>query len=226
MKTGDMRFSNAGSDFRVPYRSNTWAIGCLLLFVVLWIYTLLGTNDLNNWLLENTLVFLALGYFYSIRNRHVFSDLSIGLITLFMCLHVYGSMFTYAENPFGFYLQELFQTERNHYDRIVHFSFGFFLAYPLREMFLSWFHFPRWVAWVMPIELTLSVSGLYELIEWAVADVFFPEQGIAYLGTQGDVWDAQKDMFLAVLGAIIATSIISFIKHEAKYWGWDQAREL
>lgn len=64
----------------------------------------------------------------------------------------------------------------------------------------------------MPIEITLSISAFYELIEWAVADVFFKAQGDAYLGTQGDIWDAQKDIFLAFIGAIIATTIVSTIK--------------
>ena len=75
-----------------------------------------------------------------------------------------------------------------------------------------WKKFPTWVSWYLPIEITLSISGLYELIEWAVADVFFKEQGAAYLGTQGDIWDAQKDMFLATLGAVLATTIVSSIK--------------
>jgi putative membrane protein len=82
----------------------------------------------------------------------------------------------------------------------------------MREMFLKWFNYPKWVAWALPIEITLSISGLYELIEWAVADIFFREQGAAYLGTQGDIWDAQKDIFLAFSGAIIATSIVSLAK--------------
>lgn len=82
----------------------------------------------------------------------------------------------------------------------------------MREIFLKWFRYPRWVAWILPIEITLSVSGFYELIEWAVADLFFKAQGAAYLGTQGDVWDAQKDIFLAFSGAIIATTIVSGVK--------------
>lgn len=107
---------------------------------------------------------------------------------------------------------DVFDTSRNHYDRIVHFGFGFLLAYPMREMFLKWLHFPNWVAWVLPIEITLSISAFYELIEWAVADLFFSDLGDAYLGTQGDIWDAQKDVFLAFLGAIVATSLVSVIK--------------
>ncbi len=82
----------------------------------------------------------------------------------------------------------------------------------MREMFLKWLKFPSWVAWTLPIEVTLSISGFYELIEWAVADVFFKAQGDAYLGTQGDIWDAQKDIFLAFSGAILATTIVSIVK--------------
>ena len=107
---------------------------------------------------------------------------------------------------------EIFNFKRNHYDRIVHFSFGFLLAYPMREMFLNWLRFPVWVAWVLPLEITLSISAFYELIEWAVADVFFQAQGDAYLGTQGDVWDAQKDMALAFSGAVLSMLLFSTLK--------------
>ena len=82
----------------------------------------------------------------------------------------------------------------------------------MREMFLKWLKYPRWVAWLLPIEITLSISAFYELIEWAVADLFFKAQGDAYLGTQGDIWDAQKDIFVAFCGAIIATTIVSLVK--------------
>jgi putative membrane protein len=138
-----------------------------------------------------------------------------------MCLHVYGSKYTYAENPFGYWLMETFDTSRNHYDRIVHFSFGFLLAYPMRELFLRWLKYPSTASWVLPIEITMSISAFYELIEWAVADIFFKAQGDAYLGTQGDIWDAQKDIFLAFLGAIVATSIVSTIKRTFKIYEHD-----
>ena len=94
----------------------------------------------------------------------------------------------------------------------MHFSFGFLLAYPMRELFLIGLKWPPWVAWLLPIELTLSFSALYELLEWGVADIFFTEQGPTFLGTQGDVWDAQKDIFAAFLGAVIATTIVSYLK--------------
>lgn len=98
----------------------------------------------------------------------------------------------------------------------------------MRELFLKWLKFPRWVAWVLPIEITLSIGGLYELVEWAVADVFFPEQGMAYLETQGDIWDAQKDIFLVVLVLILATTIVSLIKRLGRIYSAEElaARQL
>lgn len=207
-----MSFSAAISSFRTPLRSNYWLIAFILVFLATWINSLIGTSDMSNWLLENTLVFLFIGFLVFSYKRFQFSDLSYLLICVYLCLHVYGSKYTYAENPLGFWLQDQFNWSRNHYDRIVHFGFGFLLAYPMRELFLKWLRFPRWVAWMLPIEITMSISALYELIEWGVADILFPEQGAAYLGTQGDIWDAQKDVFLAFSGAIIATTIVSTIK--------------
>lgn len=185
-----------------------------LLFILLgvWVDSFIGTSDVSNWLLENSLVIAFLIAFFITYRKYQFSDLSLLLITIYLCLHIYGSKHSYAENPLGFWLQDVFNWERNHYDRIVHFAFGFLLAYPMREFFLKWLRFPSWVAWILPVELTLSIGSLYELIEWGVADIFFPEQGMAYLGTQGDVWDAQKDIALAVLGALVATTILSTVK--------------
>lgn len=213
-----MKFSNAISDFRVPFKKNLFMKATLTIFLVFWGSTLLTTPDLANWALENALVFIFLGYLIWSIKRHQFSDLSYLLIFVYLCLHVYGAKYTYAENPFGYWLQDVFNAERNHYDRIVHFSFGFLLAYPMRELFIIQFKFPKWVGWALPIEITLSVSGLYELVEWGVADVFFPEQGGAYLGTQGDIWDAQKDMALATFGAGLATTIVSVLKKMLKIY--------
>jgi putative membrane protein len=207
-----MPFTIAISKSRVPFIKNTWVILFTSIFFITWINSLVGTTDLANWLLENALTFVFIVFLLVTSKKYQFSDLSYLLICIYLCLHVYGSQYTYAENPFGYWLQEKFNTSRNHYDRIVHFSFGFLLAYPMREMFLKWLKYPRWVAWSLPIEITLSVSSFYELIEWAVADLFFKAQGNAYLGTQGDVWDAQKDIFLAVSGAILATTIVSLVK--------------
>jgi len=207
-----MSFTIAISKRRVPLKKNIWLLAFITAFAFVWMNSLIGTTDIANWLLENTLTFIFVTFLIITFKKHQFSDLSYLLICIYLCLHVYGSKYTYAENPFGYWLKDIFHTSRNHYDRIVHFSFGFLLAYPMREMFLKWLKYPRWVAWLLPIEIALSVSAFYELIEWAVADLFFKEHGDAYLGTQGDIWDAQKDIFLAFCGAIIATTIVSLVK--------------
>lgn len=216
-----MAFTIAISEERNSISKNWWLKTFLAVFTICWINSYVGNTDTSNWLLENTLVFIFLGFLIFTYKRYQFSDLSYLLICIYLCLHVYGSKYTYAENPFGYWLKDEFGLSRNHYDRIVHFSFGFLLAYPLREMFLKWYKFPSWVAWTLPIEITLSVSAFYELIEWAVADVFFKAQGAAYLGTQGDVWDAQKDIMLAFSGAVLATTIVSLVK---KIGGFDESK--
>ena len=214
-----MAFTITISENRVPLKTNIWLKVFIAFFLINWINSFLGNTDTANWILENALVFLFLGFLIFTHKKFQFSDLSYLLICLYLCLHVYGSKYTYAENPFGYWLKDALDLSRNHYDRIVHFSFGFLLAYPMREMFLKWLKFPSWVAWTLPIEITLSISAFYELIEWAVADVFFKAQGDAYLGTQGDIWDAQKDIFLAFIGSIIATTIVSFVK---KVWNLNE----
>lgn len=207
-----MAFSIAVSNYRTPIKSNVWLILFMIIFTTIWANSLIGTTNLNNWMIENSLTLLFILFLVFSYRRYHFSDLSYLLICVYLCLHVYGSKYTYAENPLGYWLQSVFSASRNHYDRIVHFGFGFLLAYPMRELFLKWLGYPKLAAWVLPIEITLSISGLYELIEWAVADVFFKAQGAAYLGTQGDIWDAQKDIFLAFCGALLSTSIVSLVK--------------
>jgi len=207
-----MKFTYDISLSRTPFSKNRFLLIISSLFLIFSINTFIGTTDLANWLLENTLVFIFIIVIISTYKKFQFSDLSYLLIFVFLLLHVYGAEYTYAENPFGYWLKDVLNLQRNQYDRIVHFSFGFLLAYPLRELFLIGFQFPKGVAWILPIEITLSIGAFYELIEWAVADLFFKEQGMAYLGTQGDIWDAQKDIFLAFLGAVIATTLISIIK--------------
>ena len=206
-----MKFTVDTSKERIPFKSNKWLWLFIIVFVIVWVNTYLGTTDLSNWLLENTLTVLSLIFLISTFKKYQFSDLTYLFICIYLCMHVYGSKYTYAENPLGFYIQDILHTSRNQYDRIVHFSFGFLLAYPIRELFIQWLKYPKSAAWITPIEITLSIGGIYELIEWAVADIFFTEQGAAYLGTQGDVWDAQKDIFYAFTGAILASSLISLI---------------
>ena len=129
-----------------------------------------------------------------------------------MCLHQVGAHFSYAEVPYDAWFEsltgrsfnEMVGWERNNFDRVVHFSYGLLLAYPIREVFLRVADVRGFWGYFLPLDLTMSTSMLFELIEWLAAEVFGGDLGQAYLGTQGDVWDAHKDMALASLGALIA----------------------
>lgn len=215
-----MAFFTAISKVRTPYMTNRWLWIFISIFSIIWIDSFIGATDINNWILENIPTLMLLVFLIATYQKYQFSDLSYLLICIFLCLHVYGAKYTYTENPFGYWLKDYFNTSRNHYDRIVHFSSGFLLAYPVREFSLKWMKFPKFVSWILPIELALSVSALYELAEWAVADVFFTGYRDTYLGTQGDIWDAQKDIFLAFLGAIVAMAVVFLIKKIFKTNNW------
>jgi len=125
-------------------------------------------------------------------------------------LHALGAHYTYAKVPY----QEWFPFlagGRNQFDRLVHFSYGLLLAYPIREMFLRIGNVRGFWGYFLPLDLTMSTSMLYELIEWAAAITVGSELGDAYLGTQGDIWDAHKDMALASLGALISMCVTAMI---------------
>jgi putative membrane protein len=158
-----------------------------LFFLTVWANSIIGTTDLVNWLIENTLMLITLLFLISTYRNYRFSNFSYLLICIFLCLHVYGSKYTYAENSFGFWLQDVFNSPRNQYGRLVHFSFGFLLYYPMKKCFSNFMKYSERFTILLPITVVLSVSAIYEIIEWIVADVFFVKEGVAYLGKQGDI---------------------------------------
>ena len=165
-------------------------------------------------MLENLLAVTVVIVLVATYRRFPFSDLSYVFLTAFMILHAVGAHYTYSKVPFGFWLRDLFHLERNHFDRIVHFAYGLLLVYPVRELFLRAANLKKGWATVMAILAVIATSGMFEVIESWVAQIVSPELGAAYLGTQGDEWDAQKDMTMAIVGALITMSIIPLIpKH-------------
>jgi len=172
--------------------------------IALWIITAIDPLYPRDWLLENLLVFFYGILLIMTYRWFKFSNLSYALFTLFLSLHLVGAHYTYAETPFGFWLQGLFDLERNHYDRIVHFSFGLLIAYPFHEILIRQSGIKIAWSYFLAVSGILAFSAFYELLEGITAMIVSPELGTAYLGTQGDEWDAQKDAFLAFSGAIIA----------------------
>lgn len=176
----------------------------LVIFTITWCWAAWKPLHPNDWLLENYLVFFWVPVILLTARSFRLSDISYGLITLFMCLHVIGSHYTYAEVPFGETLKDWVGAERNMYDRLVHFAFGLLLAYPVREVLVRIARLRGFWGYFFPINLVFALSSIYEIIEWKAAALVSPELGLAFLGSQGDIWDAQKDMLLAGTGAIVA----------------------
>ncbi|AXQ27325.1 DUF2238 domain-containing protein [Solimonas sp. K1W22B-7] len=195
-------------------------LGALLaIYALLWTLLAIAPLHRQDWLLENVLVLVFAVGLYASRRVFVFSRVSYTLIFVYLCLHAVGAHYTYALVPYdewwrsltGHGLNEMMGWERNHFDRLVHFSYGLLLAYPLREIFLRVAEARGFWGYFLPLDFTLATSALYELIEWAAAEFFGGELGAAYLGTQGDIWDAHKDMGLAGSGALIAMLITAAI---------------
>ncbi|HEX5056961.1 MAG TPA: DUF2238 domain-containing protein [Gammaproteobacteria bacterium] len=177
--------------------------------------------DRSDWILENVLVLVFALVLGLTARRFPLSRISYTLIFLFLALHEIGSHYTYAEVPYnewfksltGSSLNELMGWQRNHFDRFIHFGFGLLLAYPIREVYCRIADVRGFWGYFFPLELAMATSMLYELIEWGAAEFFGGELGMAYLGTQGDVWDAHKDMLLASIGALIAMLITMLINY-------------
>ena len=179
----------------------------------------ISPHDRADWLLENALLFFGVGVLIATRKKLPLSKVSYTLSFLVFCLHTLGAHYTYSLVPYdawsealtGRTLSSVTGWERNHFDRLVHLAYGLLLAYPAREVFLRVADVRGFWGYFLPTDVVMASSMLYELIEWAAAMVFGGDLGTAYLGTQGDVWDAQKDMALATLGAVIAMAVTAAI---------------
>jgi putative membrane protein len=184
-----------------PSKARGWIV---VAFVAVVVASRFGARYPADWWLENSVVFAAALGVAAAWRRFVFSDLSLVLLAVFGTLHVYGAHYTYSETPLGDALRDGLGLARNPYDRIVHFAFGLLVTYPLRELALRAVHARGAWSWLLPLFAALSISATYELVESWAARLAAPELGTAFLGTQGDEWDAQKDMSAALAGALTA----------------------
>ena len=202
-----------------------------LLFVAQFLLLAWGPVSRSTWALENALSVALVVLLVVSHRAFPLSRLSYVLIFGFLSLHEIGAHYTYSLVPydeatrriFGRSLNEALGFERNHYDRLVHFCYGLCFAYPIRELFLRITDVKGVWGYLLPLDVTMSTSMIYELIEWGAAVVFGGDVGQSYLGTQGDVWDAQRDMALATLGAIVTIAITFVVNAVLRR---DFAREL
>ena len=182
--------------------------GLLLWYVLLSVWTGYEPADRQFWLLSSILPGLLVFALVGTHRLLTFSPVSYLLITVFLTLHTIGVHYTYAQVPAGAWLEQAMPFGRNQYDRIVHFCFGFLLTYPIEELFRLTVPLRGWLLYYLPVMTVLGLSGLWEIIESWVAQMVHPELGMTYLGSQGDVWDAQKDMAAAMYGAVLCMGLL------------------
>jgi putative membrane protein len=173
--------------------------------------------DRWDWALENFFPVSMLLVIIGVYPRFKFTRLSSYLLFFYLFVQSYGGHYTYALAPPFNWLRDEFHLSRNHYDRVAHFMLGFLMAIPIREILLRYIKTSRrWMAFITA-SIVLAIGAFYEFIEWWVAVLAWPELGDAFLGTQGDIWDSHWDMFLALVGAILALAL--FMKRHDRQLG-------
>lgn len=181
----------------------------LAAFAAIWAALAIAPRYREDWLLENVLVFVAVPLLVHAHRRLPLSAGAYGALFAFLVLHEIGAHYTYSEVPYDAWAQRwagasidaAFGFSRNHYDRAIHFAYGLLVMPAVVELLDARARPAGIWRWIVPLAFVASHSVLYELIEWIAALAFGGDLGTAYLGTQGDPWDAQRDMALALAGS-------------------------
>ncbi|WP_426165483.1 DUF2238 domain-containing protein [Pseudoduganella sp. R-31] len=178
------------------------ALGAIVLLVLAW--SGIGPYDRATWWMEVAPALVALPLMAATYRSYRLTDLLYVLIAVHCVILMVGGAYTYARVPFGFDLQHWFGLSRNPYDKIGHFAQGFVPVMVAREILLRGRHLPagKMLAFIV-LSIVLAISATYELIEWGAA-VALGQGADEFLGTQGDPWDTQSDMFMALIGGIAA----------------------
>ena len=179
-------------------------ITLLIAFFAVLLWSLVNPHDYFTWLLEVFPALIGVVLVIATRRRFPLTPLLLTLLTLHAIILMVGGHYTYAEVPFGFWMQRAFGLARNDYDRIGHFAQGFVPAIVAREILIRR-NVVRGRGWLFTIVvcICLAISAAYELLEWTVS-ILTGSKGDAFLGTQGDVWGTQEDMATALVGAVVA----------------------
>jgi putative membrane protein len=193
------------------YQFALLALTCLLLAA-----SFIGAQYLKDQPLHHVPTVLALIFLAWLAWKRRISDASLTAISLFIWLHILGARYIYSFVPYdewtrnwlGFSIDEKFGFTRNHYDRLVHFFYGVLATVPQVELLQARWKLGRWSAHFISFALVLAAGAAYEIVEWCIALIMAPDWAERYNGQQGDVWDAQKDMLLAALGAIVSSAVM------------------
>lgn len=187
----------------------TLPLGLLAVVLAALAVSAVAPYDRPTWWAEVMPVLIAVPLLAATWRRFPFTPLAYGLIAFFALILILGGSYTYARVPLGFWLQDALDLARNPYDRIGHFFQGVTPAIVARELLLrtSPLRPGKWLFWLV-LCVALAISASYELVEWASA-VLWGDGSVEFLGTQGDPWDAQWDMFTALIGAAVAQLVLA-----------------
>jgi putative membrane protein len=165
-----------------------------------------------DWALENAAISFGVMLAATTYRRFALSDLSYLILFIFLCLHEWGAHYKYSDVPLGEWMKPWLHTQRNHFDRVCHFSFGLMFSYPMQEIAVRVLGVTgRW-RYYLPIECTLALSAVYEMLEAGMASILSPERGEEFVGMQGDIWDSQEDMLMAGIGSVVAMGVIYYAR--------------
>jgi len=182
----------------------------LLTYLILFIILAINPYDRTTWIVENLPIVLIVLILALTYKKFQFTNTSYIMMAFLIFFHTIGGHYTFERVPFDS-ITNLFHFSRNHFDRMAHFTVGFY-AYPIAEiLYRKKLVKSKWVLFLFPIFAIFTVAATYEIIEWIYAALSNPAAGAAFLGSQGDIWDAQKDMLADGLGSIFAT-LFFFIK--------------
>jgi putative membrane protein len=175
----------------------------LALYLILFAVCAIDPYDRATWWAENIPIVGIVVLLVFLYPRYTASNTAYVLMSVLVYMHTIGGHYTFERVPFG-WVTDAFGFERNHYDRIAHFAVGFY-AYAIAELLWK-LRLVRsvWVLALFPVFSILSIASIYEIVEWIYASLEGGDSGAAFLGSQGDVWDAQKDMLADGLGGICA----------------------
>ena len=205
------------------HHSVSFALSLLGVFLLIFVALAINPATRSDWLLENVITVAALVWVVWTYRHLPLSNLACGLLFAFGVMHEIGAHYQYSDVPYeqwfaaisgGRSLDTMLGFERNQYDRLVHFMYGLLITPVAAEVIAARVRLRGFWLFLLPVTFMMSHALIYELIEWFAASVFADDVGQAYLGTQGDVWDAQKDMFMATIGSLIAQPL----------WMWRRSR--
>jgi putative membrane protein len=205
-----------------PKAHQRYDLTLLMLFVLIVVVSGYSPRSRVDWALENLLVLFLVGTLVAVSGRFRLSAVSISLVFVFLCIHELGSHYTYAKVPYdqwcsaltGVSLDKALGFQRNHFDRLVHLSYGLLMVYPIREVLVRLTPLRGFWLVFMALNIILSTSAIYEMVEWIGGAYLGDDTSRAFVGAQNDPWDSQKDMALAVVGAFVSECVVLLCKQK------------